>query len=67
MSLRDWREFGWLKGHRTSREEIAALLAIADRDLKACQTADLGSDWQLPPRLWPPSGTRPSALAITTA
>jgi hypothetical protein len=46
MSLGDWQRFGWLKEHETSRLEIADLFAIADRDLKACQTPDLGSDWQ---------------------
>ena len=46
MSLEDWRQFGWLKEHKTSRLEIADLFAVANRDLKACQTPDLGSDWQ---------------------
>jgi hypothetical protein len=46
MSLRDWLQFGWLKEHKTSRPEIGDLFAVADRDLKACQTPDLGSDWQ---------------------
>lgn len=32
-SLTDWQENGWLREHRTSREEIADLLALADRDL----------------------------------
>jgi hypothetical protein len=36
--LRDWQRFGWLKEHKTSRLEIADLFAVADRDLKACQT-----------------------------
>jgi hypothetical protein len=46
MSLRDWLKFGWLKEHRTSRQEIAGLFAVADRDLKDCRTPDLSSDWQ---------------------
>jgi hypothetical protein len=46
MSLRDWHRFGWLKEHQTTRLEIAYLFAIADRDLKACRTPALGSDWQ---------------------
>jgi hypothetical protein len=46
MSLTDWQTFGWLKEHKTSRQEIADLFAVADRDLKACQTPDVGSDWQ---------------------
>jgi hypothetical protein len=46
MSLPDWLKFGWLKVHKTSRQEISDLLAVADRDLNACQTPDLVSDWR---------------------
>jgi hypothetical protein len=41
LSFQQWQEFGGLKEHKTSREELADLLAIADRDLKACQTLTL--------------------------
>ena len=44
--LKDWRKFGWLKEHKTSREEIAELLAVADRDLTACKTPGLHNDWR---------------------
>jgi hypothetical protein len=44
MSLQDWLQFGWLKEHKTSRQEIAEL--FADRDLKACRTPGLVPDWQ---------------------
>jgi len=46
MSLQDWLKFGWLKEHKASRQEIADLFAVADRDLKACKTPDLVPDWQ---------------------
>src|SRR5436190_6485789 len=46
MSLRDWLKFGWLKEHETSRQEIADLLAVAVRELRACQTPGLVPDWQ---------------------
>jgi hypothetical protein len=46
VSLRDWLGFGWLKAHKTSRQEIAALFAVADRDLAACQTVGLVADWR---------------------
>ena len=46
MSLPDWLKFGWLKEHKTSPQEIADLLAVADRDLKACQTPALVADWK---------------------
>ena len=46
MSLQDWLKYGWLKEHRTSRQEIASLFTVADRDLEACQTPALIADWQ---------------------
>ena len=45
MSLRSWAQNGWLVEHNTSREEIANLLAIVDRDLEASQAAQLPADW----------------------
>ena len=46
MSLIVWRNFGWLRPHTTSRQEIGDLFAVADRDLQACQTPELVSDWR---------------------
>ena len=47
MSLQNWLNNGWLTEHQTSSQEIAALLAVADRDLSDCRTSGLSSDWQL--------------------
>lgn len=47
MSLQNWLNNGWLIEHRTSAQEIVALLGIADRDLSDCRTAGLSPDWQL--------------------
>ena len=47
MSLQNWLNNGWLTEHRTSSQEIAALLAVADRDLSDCRTPGLSPDWQL--------------------
>jgi hypothetical protein len=47
MSLRRWLENGWLIEHKTSAREIADLLAVADRDLKASRTSGLDADWRL--------------------
>lgn len=33
MSLRQWQNNGWLRPHKTDKEEISNLLAIADRDI----------------------------------
>ena len=47
MSLQNWLNNGWLTEHRTSLQEITALLAVADRDLSDCKTPGPSSDWQL--------------------
>jgi len=47
MSLQNWLNNGWLTEHRTSSQEITALLAVADRDLADCKTSGLSPDWQL--------------------
>ena len=46
MSLSDWHKNGWLKAHVASAQEIADLLALAERDLKDCRTAGLSDDWK---------------------
>jgi hypothetical protein len=33
MTLRQWENNGWLKPHKTSRQEIANLFAVVHRDL----------------------------------
>ena len=47
MSLRDWQKNSWLVEHESSSEEIAALLAIVERDLANAKVAGLGDDWRL--------------------
>ena len=47
MSLPEWARNGWLTKHKTSAQEIAALLGLSDRDLKSCQAVGLSADWQL--------------------
>ena len=44
-TLKDWLTNGWLREHQTSKQEINDLLAVAERDLEACQTPDLHPDW----------------------
>ena len=45
MSLPKWAENGWLRAHRSSREEMADLLAIVDRDLREAAHAE-SPDWR---------------------
>ena len=47
MSLRDWQRNSWLIEHKTSAEEIGALLALVERDLANAQVAGLSPDWKL--------------------
>jgi hypothetical protein len=47
MSLEDWLNNGWIIKHKTSPQEIADLLALADRDLTDCQASGLSTDWQM--------------------
>src|SRR5712692_4899199 len=47
MSLPDWQKNGWLTTHQTSRQEIADLLGVVDRDLADSQTSGLSADWRL--------------------
>jgi hypothetical protein len=45
MSLSDWAKAGWLKPHRTSRQQVADLFGIVDRDLEDAARG-LSPDWQ---------------------
>ena len=45
MSLSQWIKNGWLKKHPTSREQIADLFEIVNRDLEDAAT-DISKDWQ---------------------
>lgn len=47
MSLHDWENNSWLVEHKTSPEEIVALLAIVERDLANAGLAGLAEDWKL--------------------
>lgn len=44
MSLQDWEHDGWLRRHEPSRQEMAELLAVADRDLADSRVAGLSAD-----------------------
>lgn len=46
MSLEEWLANGWLTEHETSKQEIADLLGIVERDLAASQTPNLTPDWR---------------------
>ena len=45
MSLENWLANGWLVEHEVGRDEIANLLAIAERDLDQCALQALVPEW----------------------
>lgn len=47
MSLKDWLSNGWLIEHETTREEIADLFGVAQRDIADAQISGLSPDWRL--------------------
>ena len=46
MSLQRWVDNGWLRAHRTSRQEIKDLLQIVERDLHDARSGGLSEDWR---------------------
>jgi hypothetical protein len=47
MSLKNWRDNGWLVDHKTSAQEITDLLTVSERDLKDSSAPGISPDWQL--------------------
>jgi len=47
MSLKNWRDNGWLAEHKTSAQEITDLLTVSERDLKDSSASGISPDWQL--------------------
>jgi hypothetical protein len=34
MNLNDWAKAGWLKPHKATRSQVAAIFGVVDRDLE---------------------------------
>ncbi len=47
MSLQNWLARGWIREHKSSRDEIARLLAVADRDIANAEVPTLAAEWRL--------------------
>lgn len=47
MSLQDWLKNSWLVEHKTSPQEIADLLGVAERDRGDCKTVGLSADCRM--------------------
>jgi hypothetical protein len=46
VTLKDWEANGWLRPHKTSRQEIGNLLAIVRRDLTDARLEGISDDWR---------------------
>jgi hypothetical protein len=46
MSLQDWVRNGWTGQHKSTRDEIQRLLALADRDLASYATKRPATAWR---------------------
>ncbi len=46
MTLQSWEANGWLRPHRSSRQEIHNLLEIIARDITDASHSDLSADWR---------------------
>jgi hypothetical protein len=46
MNFQDWQKNGWIRAHQTSPDEIAGLLNVVERDLKASADPNLDGDWR---------------------
>jgi hypothetical protein len=46
MSFADWQKNGWLRPHQATRQELAGLLAVVDRDLNTSADPKLDGDWR---------------------
>ena len=44
MTLQKWCEYGWLRSHAPSRQEIADLLGIVDRDLSDSKSGGISTE-----------------------
>jgi len=45
VTLKQWADNGWLRPHRTSRQEVGGLLAIVQRDLED-SNGEISADWR---------------------
>jgi hypothetical protein len=46
MSLEVWIKNGWLREHKTSPQEVAGILELAERDLADASRAEISTDWR---------------------
>jgi hypothetical protein len=47
MSLPNWLQNEWVVAHKSSKEEIAGLVRLVERELQISKIAGLSNDWRL--------------------
>lgn len=47
MTLQDWLNSGWLKSHKSSKDEVKNLLDKVDRDIAEAEKTEISLDWRL--------------------
>lgn len=46
MTLNDWVTNGWIRAHKSSKQEIEQLFEIVERDLHDAQQRSVSADWR---------------------
>ena len=46
MSLEQWARNGWLREHKTSAGEVAAISALVERDIRDASKKEITADWR---------------------
>ncbi len=46
MTFAEWQKNGWLKPHKSSLKELAALYGVIECDLRTSGEATLDDDWR---------------------
>ena len=46
MTLELWKQNGWLREHKTSRDEVAGILDLVRRDLVDAAREEVSTDWR---------------------
>ncbi|MFH1124985.1 MAG: hypothetical protein V1758_15120 [Pseudomonadota bacterium] len=46
MTLESWQENGWLRPHKTSKQEVEGILELVERDLADASRPEISKDWR---------------------
>ena len=46
MTLELWKQNGWLREYKTSRDEVAGILGLVDRDIADAVQGEISTDWR---------------------